>query len=218
MHKIKKYANRKLYDTTDKRYVSMDQLADLIKAGEEVSIIDNRTGEDLTSSVVSQLLGRDNRGRSKTVPSGVLFQLLRRGGGTFSDYAKRYAALWQSAFTMAEDEIDKLVNRLVSNKELTKSEARRLKQEVIGQTESVKRWVGERIDRRINEALAVMNLATRDQVVELTQRVDRLGRELKALRERLPDAAEKSKRKAAAPKARARKKRAPAGGKQSGQG
>jgi polyhydroxyalkanoate synthesis repressor PhaR len=218
MHEIKKYANRKLYDTTDKRYVSMDQLADLIKAGEEVSIIDNRTGEDLTSSVVSQLLGRDNRGRSKTVPSGVLFQLLRRGGGTFSDYAKRYAALWQSAFTMAEDEIDKLVNRLVSNKELTKSEARRLKQEVIGQTESVKRWVGERIDRRINEAMAVMNLATRDQVVELTQRVDRLGRELKALRDRLPHATEKTKRKPAAPKAKAREKRAPAGGKQSGRG
>ena len=40
MHLIKKYANRKLYDTTDKCYLTMDRLAELIKSGEEVSIVD----------------------------------------------------------------------------------------------------------------------------------------------------------------------------------
>jgi len=59
MHKIKKYANRKLYDTTEKKYISLDQLAALIKAGEEISIVDNRSGEDITSAIVSQLLARD---------------------------------------------------------------------------------------------------------------------------------------------------------------
>jgi polyhydroxyalkanoate synthesis repressor PhaR len=192
MHNIKKYANRKMYDTTDKRYVSMDQLAELIKSGEEVSIVDNKTGEDLTSAIVSQLLGRDRQLKGKGLSSGLLFQLLRRGGDTFSDYAKRYTALWQGAFTMAEDEVDKLVNRLVANKELTKSEARRLKSEVVGQTEAVKNWVGDRIDRRINEVLGVMNLATRDQVSELAQRVDQLSREVKSLSDGM---AQRSQRK-----------------------
>jgi len=52
MHKIKKYANRKMYDTTDKKYISMDNLTKLIKSGKEVSIINNETGEDLTTSIV----------------------------------------------------------------------------------------------------------------------------------------------------------------------
>ena len=59
--KIKKYANRKLYDTTDKKYVSLDRLSELIKAGEEVTIEDNETGEDITAGVVSQLLAREKK-------------------------------------------------------------------------------------------------------------------------------------------------------------
>ena len=48
MHFVKKYANRKLYDTTDKRYLTMEKLGELIKAGEEVKIIDNETGDEFS--------------------------------------------------------------------------------------------------------------------------------------------------------------------------
>ena len=65
MRKIKKYANRKLYDTKEKQYISMDQLSELIKAGEDVSIVDNKTGEDLTSSIVSQLLAKERKQSQK---------------------------------------------------------------------------------------------------------------------------------------------------------
>ncbi len=55
MHHIKKYANRKLYDSTDKKYISMNRLSELIKQGEDIIIIDNETGKDLTASIVSRL-------------------------------------------------------------------------------------------------------------------------------------------------------------------
>ncbi len=61
MHQIKKYANRKMYDMTDKRYISMAQLTELIKSGAEVAVTDNRTGSDITAAVISQLLGRAAR-------------------------------------------------------------------------------------------------------------------------------------------------------------
>jgi polyhydroxyalkanoate synthesis repressor PhaR len=121
MRKIKKYANRKLYDTTDKQYISLERLSTLIKDGEAVEIIDNTTGEDITSSVVSQLLAREPRDKEE-VPSSVLFDLLRKGGGTLSDYAKKYASLWKSAMTMAEDEVDKVVRALVRDKEISADE------------------------------------------------------------------------------------------------
>lgn len=181
MHKIKKYVNRKMYDTTDKKYISMAQLAELIKSGEEVSIIDNRTGEDLTASIVSRLIGRDKKEKGSVVSPRIMMQLLRKGGDTLTDYAKRYTSLWQNALTMAEDEVDKRVGTLVKNKELSRSEGSRLKQEITGYRDSLKSWIGERVDRSINEALNAMNLASRDQVEALSVKIDKLGKEVARL-------------------------------------
>ncbi len=185
MRIVKKYANRKLYDTVDKRYVVMDTLADLIKSGEEVSVIDNQTGEDITAAVVSQLLAREKRENGADEASGVLIQLLRKGGGTLKGYAKKYAALWQGTLHMAEDEIDKIVNRLVKEKEISESEGRKLKDEIVGYSENMRKWIGRNIDKRIGEVLEKTNLATRSQVrrladivEELTRKVERLERML----------------------------------------
>ena len=181
MHKIKKYANRKMYDTTDKKYISMDELSKLIKAGGEVSIIDNTTGEDLTTSIVSRLIALDKKSKDKVVSSRVLIQLLRKGGDTLTDYAKKYVSLWQGALTMAEDEVDRLVNLLVKDKEISKSEGSKLKKEITGYTDSLKNWIRENIDRRINEVLGVMNLASKDNIEDLSARIDKLSRRLKKL-------------------------------------
>ncbi|MDM8521952.1 polyhydroxyalkanoate synthesis regulator DNA-binding domain-containing protein [Desulfococcaceae bacterium HSG8] len=185
MRKIKKYANRKLYDTSEKKYVSLDELSDMIKAGEEVSIEDNETGEDITSSVVSQLLSREKNGSDDT--SGVLVELLRKGGGTVISYAKKYTALWQNALTMAEDEVDKLVNLLIKNKEITESEGSRLKKEMMGYAENFKKWISNKIDQRVNEVMGKMNFATKEQVLALTAKI-----------EELTDTVEKLQQKAAA--------------------
>ena len=174
MHRIKKYANRKLYDTTDKRYISMDGLSALIKAGEDVDIIDNETGENLTATLVSRLIGRDAGDERDTVSPGMLIQLFRKGGGALTDYAKRYVSLWQSAFTMAEDEIDTLVKRLVRNRETPRSEAGRVKGEIMGFTASLKEWITDTVDSRLNEVLDAMNLAKKDQIAELSRRIQEL--------------------------------------------
>ncbi len=181
MHKIKKYANRKMYDTHDKRYVTMEELSELIKQGEEVMIIDNRTGEDISTAIISQLIGRDNKEKDKTVSSQLLMQLLRKGGGTLTDYAKKYMALWQGAFNMAEDELTPLVNRLVKNKELSISEAVKLKKEILGYTSALKSWIGESIDKRVGEVLQSMHLPTNEQLKALSAKVEALSEKVRQL-------------------------------------
>ena len=185
MHIIKKYANRKLYDTQDKQYLTMDRLAELIKSGAEVSILDNETGEDLTSAIVSQLLAREKGDSDKAVPSGVLIQMLRKGRGTLFGYGKKYISLWQSALTMSRDEIEKLVNTWVKDKELSEFEGRDLKKEIVGFTSSLKKWIIENIDQRVSEVLRMMNLATKDQLAELMEKVDKLAREVKDLERKM---------------------------------
>ena len=200
MHKIKKYANRKMYDTHDKRYVSMVQLSELIKQGEEVMVIDNRTGEDITAAVISQLLGMENKEKDKTVSSQLLMQLLRKGGGTLTDYAKKYMSLWQGAFNMAEDEVSQIVNRLVKNKEMSISEAGRLKKEIMGYTSFLKSWISESIDKRVGEVLQSMNLVTNDHLNALSAKVDALSKKVKQLEDAKAPAKKKPAKKKAAPR------------------
>ncbi len=181
VRRIKKYANRKLYDMTDKRYVSLERLSMLIKEGEEVVIEDNETGEDITGTVVSQLLAREKKGEDGDTPTSILFQLLRKGRGTVTDYAKRYSGLWQNAVTMAEDEIDKLVNILVKDKEITESEGSRLKREMQGYAGNFRKWMGEKIDQRVTEVMKMMNLASREEVEALAEELKVLSGRVAAL-------------------------------------
>jgi polyhydroxyalkanoate synthesis repressor PhaR len=181
MHKIKRYANRKLYDTTDKKYITLDQISKLIKGGKEISVVDNKTGEDITSATVSQCLARDRKKKSSEAESNVLIQLLRKGPGTLVDYGRKYVSLWERALTMADEEIDKMVDRLVTDKELSRSEGSKLKKDISGRTDNLKTWIGDKIDQRISEVLGIMNLATKEQVNHLTDKIESLTKKVKKL-------------------------------------
>jgi polyhydroxyalkanoate synthesis repressor PhaR len=76
---IKRYTNRKLYDTVESRYVTLDEIAQMIKGGAEVKIVDNRTKEDLTSVTLAQIIFEEEKKRSQ-MPLGMLREIIRHGG------------------------------------------------------------------------------------------------------------------------------------------
>ena len=76
---IKRYANRKLYNTDTSRYITLKGIAELIERGDEVRVIDNETGEDITSVALSQILV-DSERTSRSVPGSLLSDLIHRGG------------------------------------------------------------------------------------------------------------------------------------------
>ena len=76
---IKRYTNRKLYDTVESRYVTLDEIAHMIKGGAEVKIIDNRSKENLTSVTLAQIIFEEEKKRSQ-MPLGVLREIIRHGG------------------------------------------------------------------------------------------------------------------------------------------
>ena len=144
-------------------------------------MIDNKTGEDLTSGIISQILAQDGQVKGNDLASRVLIQLLRKGPGTLVDYGKKYVSLWDRALTMADEEIDKLVDRLVKEKEISESEGCALKKDMTGRAEDLKKWVGEKIDQRVDEILDAMNLVTKDQVAGLTEEIKALTRKIEKL-------------------------------------
>ncbi len=76
-HQIKRYANRKLYDATDRRYVALEDLAVLIRDGREVQVTDNETGEDITSATLIQVIHEQQKRKDVSLPGAVLHELIR---------------------------------------------------------------------------------------------------------------------------------------------
>lgn len=77
---IKRYENRKLYDTAAKRYISLEEIAELVRAGEEVEVVDNASGADLTASTLAKVILEEHSGSQGEIPPQFFHELLRSGG------------------------------------------------------------------------------------------------------------------------------------------
>ena len=83
---VKRYSNRKLYDTVESRYVTLPQIAVLVRNGEDVRIIDNNTKEDLTSVTLAQILYEEERKQSRALPLSALKDLIHTSGEKLSEF------------------------------------------------------------------------------------------------------------------------------------
>ena len=78
IHTVKRYGSRKLYDPTDSRYVSMSDLSDWIRRGDQVRVLDNQSGDDVTVQVLTQVIAEEGRS-GRLFSTSVLHDLLRAG-------------------------------------------------------------------------------------------------------------------------------------------
>ena len=73
---IRKYSNRRLYDTTGKGYVNLDDIAQMIRGGADVQVIDARSGEDLTRAIMTQIIVEETRSHEGGLPVEILRELI----------------------------------------------------------------------------------------------------------------------------------------------
>ncbi len=118
---IKRYANRKLYDTDAKRYVTLDDLAGFIREGEEVRVVDHVTGDDLTSITLFQVIFEEQKKIGGLLPQVFLTRLIRAGGETVSTLRSRLSTLG------VDDEIRRRLAALVEAGKLGEEECARLR-------------------------------------------------------------------------------------------
>ncbi len=76
---IKRYSNRKLYDTQESRYVTLEEIEEMIRAGREISVVDAASGEDLTSVTLTQIILENERTHRGNLPAAFLHQLIKHG-------------------------------------------------------------------------------------------------------------------------------------------
>jgi polyhydroxyalkanoate synthesis repressor PhaR len=173
---IKRYANRKLYNTQTSRYITLKGIAELIESDQDVRVIDNETGEDITSVALSQILV-DSEREGRRVSRPLLSGLLQRGGDAL------YGALRRSVGDASEGlgELQRNVRRLV----------RRNDDDDEGGGGGISDWISHGapdlehiLQNAIERVFKLLDLPRRSDIDALNRNLDRVASAIEALEHR----------------------------------
>jgi polyhydroxyalkanoate synthesis repressor PhaR len=172
MSLIKRYPNRKLYNTETKQYITLEVIADLIRQGDEIQVIDHTSGEDLTAVTLTQIIFEQEKKQSGFLPKSVLTGLIQAGGDTLNSL-RRTLATPLNLLHQVEEEIDRRLQALIKGGELTMEEALRLRDKLIvtDQLSGEEPVITEAV---VADYLARREIPTRDDLAQLHQQVDEL--------------------------------------------
>ena len=97
---MKKYGNRRLYDTGDSRYITLEELAEKIRKGADVQVLDAKTGQDLTQATLTQII-IESRGAAQLLPVPLLLQLIRMREDALAEFMGRWMSWALAVYTQA---------------------------------------------------------------------------------------------------------------------
>jgi polyhydroxyalkanoate synthesis repressor PhaR len=176
---IKRYPNRKLYDTEAKRYITLDGIAELIRDGQEVMIVDHTTEEDLTAVTLTQIIFEQEKKAGGFLPKSVLTGLVRTGGDTLNTL-RRGLSVPLDLVKQVDSEIEHRLQELISKGELAKEEGLRLRDKLLsfsGQETDP----SDREEEELQTLLSKHDVPTRVEVDRLKQQIEMLTQQLEGL-------------------------------------
>ena len=179
MPTIKRYPNRKLYDTTAKKYITLDGIAKMIREGEEVTVVDHQTEEDLTAVTLTQIIFEQEKKKSGFLPTSVLTSLVQSGGDTLNSL-RRSLSIPLDLLQHVDREIERRFQVLISKGEVAKEEGLRLRDKMLSlSVRSGSRPETE--DAEIEDLLTRRGVPTRDEIDRLNQQIEALTVQLDSL-------------------------------------
>ena len=173
---IKRYPNRKFYDTEQKRYITLEDISEQIRLGREVHVVDQNSGEDITSIVLTQIIFEQEKKNSGFVPRAILTGLVQAGGYTMGRMRSALANPLE-LLKQIDLEIENRIDRLIKQGELAEDEARRWRDKLLSDQEDSNPVSGvdeEEIQRLLDER----GVPTRSEIESLTAQIDLLMKKL----------------------------------------
>ena len=127
---IKRYPNRKLYDTESKQYVTLQGIAELIRGGHEVQVVDHMTDEDLTAVTLTQIIFEQEKKQGGFLPTAVLRGLVQSGGETLNAIRRNLASPLD-LLRHVDEEIEHRLQAMINRGELAREEGLRLRDKLL---------------------------------------------------------------------------------------
>lgn len=175
---IKRYNNRKLYDTHAKRYVTLFELAEMIRQGDDITVLDHKTGADITLQIQAQIIFEQERQTGSGLPNTVLTNIIQASSQTIKTLRSSLLPIDPEART--DSEIERRVMLLIERGEVSKKQGAHLLDKLL----SVRPDPRSSEELKIERALEKRGTPTRTQVQALATQVAELTRELETMNEK----------------------------------
>lgn len=107
---IKKYSNRRLYDSTNKRYVTLEDIATLIREGSEIIVLDSQSGENITKVILIQVILESEKNREDILPVSFLHMLIKYGNQVAKDFFENYFLMMFQPYNYLKDNYKKNIH------------------------------------------------------------------------------------------------------------
>lgn len=176
---IKRYPNRKLYNTDAKQYVTLDGIAELIRAGQEVQITDHQTGEDLTAVTLTQIIFEQEKKEGGFLPRSVLTGLIQSGGHTLTEL-RRTLVSQSGFFQWVDTEIERRIQTLIKDGDLDREEGEELQAKLIA-AERTGRDSTFPSDDEIEQILSQRGVPSQEDLQSLNEKLDELVAKLESM-------------------------------------
>jgi polyhydroxyalkanoate synthesis repressor PhaR len=173
---IKRYGNRKLYDTEQSRYVTLEEISQMIRREEEIRVVDNRTQEDLTAVTLTQIMLEEQKNKNNILPLSLCKNLIQEGGDCLSDWLQKGRESLNSMRSEAEEHIA----RFIEKGHGTKEEGTHLLKEWFANPQKTLDLIQKKIDERIRYFFYHVT-----GLEELEKQIQELEQQLGHLEERL---------------------------------
>lgn len=161
---VKRYQNRKLYDTQNSCYVTLDEIGQMVKQGEDVKVVDNRSGEDLTTVTLTQIIFEEEKKKKSLLPLATLKNIIQSGGESIAEFFSKGVA---SIGNVRAEVIDKIKDEFEDGGSIVKEILHRAHKTV------------DELQRKVEEKIKIPFVSGSGQ------RIPQLKTELRALRKKM---------------------------------
>lgn len=186
---IKRYKNRRLYDTEEKKTVKLEDLAELVKKDVDFKIIDSQTEKDVTLSVLTKVLSESITENKKDLKqtSNLIRLLIVRGGEITMDFFKKSVLFGLGVFDLTAEKAEKLVDEMIKRGEMSQSDrAKAVKELLKGHDERMQK-LNAKIDETVEKVTAKVRGKEKDELAKLHQKLDNLTKVVEKLEKRLSE-------------------------------
>lgn len=183
---IKRYKNRRLYDTQRKASIKLEDVASLIKENVEFKVVDSSTDKDVTLSVLTQLLPKeiknwkDLKKSNKTVK-----RIIKLGGEGVMDFFEKAALVGLGLFDITKEKVEEVVDELIKRGEISKKDrAKVVKSMIRGHKERTEK-VKAKIDEGIKKAVEKVRGLEKKELKEVHYKIEKLAKAVESLEKKL---------------------------------
>jgi len=178
---IKKYANRRLYNTATSSYVTLEQLSQLVKDGQKFVVYDAKTGDDITRSVLAQIIFEEESRGQNMLPTDFLRQLISFYGDTLQSALPAYLEMSMNAFARNQEKMRDSMGKLGSTTMRPFEEMARQNLAMFEQAFNMFSPFGKNTEEAAEQAKSAYTQAASEQIDALKRQMDLMQEQLNRL-------------------------------------